>query len=55
MSSADESAAEQVGCAVGTMKSRVSRARSELERMMTQDHKPRAANQADINHLENVA
>lgn len=50
-----ESAAEKAGCAVGTMKSRVSRARAELERLMTMDHKPLAANQADLDHLGKVA
>ena len=48
-----EIAAEKAGCAVGTMKSRVSRARTELQRDM--GTRKVAANQRDLDHLENAA
>ena len=53
-----EAAAAIAGCAVGTMKSRVSRARIELQARLQQDNAPssqRALHQADFEHLDKVA
>jgi RNA polymerase sigma-70 factor (ECF subfamily) len=53
-----EAAAGIAGCAVGTMKSRVSRARTELQASLEQDNAPiprRALHQRDFEHLDKVA
>jgi RNA polymerase sigma-70 factor (ECF subfamily) len=53
-----EAAAAISGCAVGTMKSRVSRARTELLASLEQDNAPipsRALHQRDFEHLDKVA
>ena len=53
-----EAAAAIAGCAVGTMKSRVSRARTELLASLQQDNAPtsrRALHQRDFEHLDRAA
>ena len=53
-----EAAAAISGCAVGTMKSRVSRARTELLANLQQDNAPipsRALHQRDLEHLDSAA
>jgi RNA polymerase sigma-70 factor, ECF subfamily len=51
-----EDAAKVVGCAVGTMKSRVSRARDALQDLLTKPAPQRSAShRADYDHLDRVA